>query len=262
MSALLTSSNADYHSNRSHLSSSNLKKLLQSPELFYQEWVLGNKEPEVEKAHFVEGTLMHTLILEPEKVSQYAIFSGLRKSGGAWDAFKAANPGKIHISVAQMLRAEKLCQAHTSMPTALGLIRNGLAEHTMLGEVLGVPVKVRADYIQPGTAVIDLKSTALPSGPECFSETVTEYGYDLSAALYLEVANQNYPTGHDWYWEVISKEDYGCEVYKASASTIAAGREKMFKALALYKKCLASGIWAHEQPRPLFDTKNYEIVEV
>lgn len=262
MSALLTSSNADYHANRSHLSSSNLKKLLQNPELFYQEWVLGNKEPEVEKAHFVEGTLVHTLILEPEKVAQYAIFNGLRKAGTAWEQFKQENPNKICISVAQMLRAEKLYKACQALPVATSMLTNGLPEHTMLGEIMGVPVKVRADYILPGKAVVDLKTTALPSGAEYFSEIVPEYGYDLSAALYMEVANQNYPAGHDWYWVVVSKEDHGCEVYKASEATLAQGRAQMQQALALYKRCLVTGLWVSEHPKPLFDTAAYEILEV
>ena len=262
MSALLTSTNEDYHANRSHLSSSTLKLLLKSPEQFYQEWVLGNKPVEEEKSHFVEGSLMHTLILEPHKVNEYAVFSGLRKAGNAWEQFKLDNKGKKCISVAQMLRAEKLHKACHTLPVATSLLTGGLPEHTMLGEIMGVPVKVRADYLLPGKAVVDLKSTSLPSGKEYFAETVPDYGYDLSAALYIEVANQVYGAEHDWYWVVVSKDDFGCEVYKASEETLTQGRVQVQKAVALYKKCMASGVWTSEQTRPLFDTKAYEIQEV
>lgn len=258
MSALLTSTNAEYHSNRTHLSSSNLKMILKDIAQFKREWIDGIVEPELDRSYLVEGTLTHSLILEPKTVSKYAIYPGLRKAGKEWEAFKLAHAHRPIVSAVQMQRAEKLYRAFTAMSVATSLIQNGLAEHTMLGSIMGVGLKSRADYIVPGQYIVDVKTTSLPSGADFFAETIRQYEYDLSAALYTELANQVYGGVHDFYWMVLSKDDGQCHIYKAGQS-LATGRLLMNSALARYKKCLASGIWEPEQPRQDFDTRDYEI---
>lgn len=259
--SLLSSSSNEYHANRSHLSSSNLKLMLKDPAQFYHEWILGNKEPQVEKSAFVEGTLTHTLILEPEQISTYAVFPGLRKAGKAYEDFVAANSEKTIVSAAQMLRAEKLYKAYAAMEVATKLISSGIAEHTMLGSVLGVDVKTRADYIVPGQYIVDVKTTGMPSGTDLFRLTVEEYMYELSAALYCEAALQTYGAEHDFYWLVLSKDDGQCHVYKASENTLARGRALMYKSLKMYQHCLSTGNWSKEE-RTAFSTDNYEVEEI
>jgi len=50
------------------LSSSALKLLLDNPKLYYNDYVLGNKEV-VKAKHFDEGSLVHCLVLEPENIN-------------------------------------------------------------------------------------------------------------------------------------------------------------------------------------------------
>lgn len=257
--SLLTSSNEAYHADRTALSSSALKLLLKDPGQFYTEYMLNQKPEQAYKAAFEDGTLTHALILEPETVANYAVFPGLRKHGKAWEDFKEANAGKICISAAQMLRAEKLYKAHASMEVATKLVSNGLPEHTMVGTVLDQAVKARADYIVPKQYIVDVKTTSLPSDRDLFAETVTQYGYHLSAALYRRIAEQTYGVPHDFYWEVLSKEDGQCHVYKASEQTLAAGDVLVQRAILLYKKCVASGVWSTEQPETDRSTVNYEV---
>lgn len=261
MSALLTSTNAEYHANRSHLSSSNLKMILKDIAQFKREWLDGIKEPEKDQSYFVEGTLTHSLILEPETVPKYAIYPGLRKAGNAWEEFKLQHAHRPIVSITQMQRAEKLYQAYAAMDVATSLIRNGLAEHSMLGNIMGVDLKSRADYIVPGKYIVDVKTTSLPSGSEFFAETINQYEYGLSAALYTELANQTYNAKHDFYWLVLSKDDGQCHVYKAVAS-LNTGLLLVHRAIAKYKQCLVSGLWTEEQPQLAFDTANYEIEEL
>ena len=88
-------SNNDYHAEKTHLSSSNLKTLLKDTEKFYQEKILGNKKQE-QKNSFDEGNYAHSLILEPELIpDEYAFFPNFRKSGKDWETFKSANSDKI-----------------------------------------------------------------------------------------------------------------------------------------------------------------------
>lgn len=261
-SLILGSSNADYHSNKSHLSSSQLKSILKDPGKYHNDYILGNKINE-EKAAFSEGSFVHTLVLEPHKVNGYAVFNGLRKAGAAYEAFKAANPNKIILSIAQVNRCEALVKSYSAHTCATQLFQNGLPEHNMVGEILGVQVKARGDYVTPSADVIvDLKTSAMPTDKDIFRGTVLEYGYALSAALYCEIYRQTYGRLCDFYWVVLSKADGQCAVYKASTETLSNGAAEVTRAIVLYKKCLASGVWAHEQPKKDFNTNTYEIEEI
>lgn len=257
------STNAEYHANRSHLSSSTLKQLLHNPEQFHQEWILGNKPPEQDQAKFSEGSFVHSLILEPEKISQYAIFPGLRKQGAEYESFKAANPGKTILSMPQVNRCETLARSYQSMPAATALLKTGLAEHSMTGTVLGVPVKARADWIDPDRGVlVDVKTTALMTDIDLFRGTVEQFSYELSAALYCEIAYQTYGKIFDWYWLVLSKDDKQCAIYKASSDTLSKGSAMVTKAIVKYKQCLKTGIWSSDAPKIDYSTSEYEILEV
>jgi len=259
---LLNSDDITYHSNRTHISSSNIKQLLKSPEQFYTEWVLGQKPPEKENPNFSEGKMVHSLILEPEKMSQYAIYPGLRKAGAAFEAFEAANPHKTILSAAQVRRCEELYKAYAKMPVATVMLRNGFAEHTMLANILDVPIKTRADFINIDAGyIVDVKTTAAPTDIDVFRATVTQYSYELSAALYCEAARENYGKLFDFYWLVLSKQDGQCAIYKASSDTLSLGAAMYTQGLVLYKKCLKSGIWSLNQPAESFSS-DYEILEV
>ena len=259
---LLNSDNAAYHGNRTHLSSSNIKMLLKAPEQFYTEWILGQKPPEKENPNFSEGSFVHSLILEPESMSQYAIFPGLRKAGNAFEAFEAANPNKTILSAAQVKRCEDLYKAYAKMPVATVMLRNGFAEHTMLANILDVPIKTRADFINIDAGyIVDVKTTAAPTDIDVFRATVVQYSYELSAALYCEAARENYGKLFDFYWLVLSKQDGGCAIYKASSDTLSFGTAMYTQGLVMYKKCLASGVWSVNQPAESFSS-NFEILEV
>jgi hypothetical protein len=239
-----------------------LKLLLKDPAAFYTQYVLGERNNE-EKDVFSEGSFVHALILEPQVIKQvFAIYPGLRKAGKDYEAFKEANPGKTILSTPQVLRCEKLVARYAAMPVAVAMVAGGFPEHSLVGAVLDIKVKMRADYINVDKAYIaDVKTTSMPSDAELFKQTVFQYGYDLSAALYCEIAYQNFGKLFDFYFIVLSKQDGGCNVYKASSKTLSDGAAKMIQSVVLYKKCSASGIWSLNNEKPVFDTKDYEILE-
>lgn len=262
MSLILGTSNADYHADSSRLSSSSIKTLLQDPARFHREYVLGQRE-QMQSDAFLEGTLTHALLLEPHKlIEEYAVYPGLKKQGNAWETFKEANKDKTIVRASQMLRCQELYKAAAALPVAMNLLSNGLPEHNMVSDILRVPVKARADYIKPGEYIVDVKTTSMPSDADIFRQTIQDYKYQLSAALYCQIAFDTYGTLHDFYWVVLSKDDKQCHVYKASTETLAEGAALYTKALVLYKKCKESNNWVAEMPKKDYDTKEYEIKEL
>lgn len=261
--SLLLSSNAEYHADRTHLSSTGLKTLLKDPAAFYAEYVLGESD-RAEKSFFDEGSFVHSLILEPEKVAiDYAIFSGLRKQGTAWEDFKYQNAGKKILSLPQVTRCEALLKAYNALPAALEIMKGTLPEHPMVAVLKDTAVKARADAINVAEGyLVDVKTTSMESDIGCFSATVEQYLYQLSASLYCSIAENTYKRPFDFYWLVLSKADQGCEIYKASAATLLQGSIMVNAALALHKKCLETGIWKLEQKPSRLNNLNYEILEV
>ncbi len=244
MSRLAQMSNLEYHGDKTHLSSSGLKLLLKDTPAFHDQYILGNQK-QSDANHFAEGTFVHSLILEPEKVSeQYAIFEGLRKAGKAYEDFVRANSNKMVLSSAQVLRCEKLYASWKAHNIASTLIQNGLSEHTLTSNILDVAVKCRADYLVPKKYIVDVKTTAAASDSELFKSTMHMFGYALSAALYAQIAYDNYEELHEFYFVVLSKQDFGCRVYRASSETLSLGLADVMSAVVKYKRCVATNDWS------------------
>ena len=258
-----TLSNDKYHAEKDHLSSSNLKMLLKDTDKFYKEKILGEGEP-LKGAFLDEGNYAHTLILEPHMVNEeYVFFEGNRKAGKIWKAFEAEHKdsGKIILSAAQKLKVENWVESYKKRPEAIDLVKNSNKEFSLFSDMLGVPLKVRADIINVDKGFIaDIKTTASDPDVDTFGFTVEQYGYDLSAALYVDLFSRRYEKDFDFYFIVLGKRTQTCEVFKASDLTLGKGRKKVMNAIKLYKKCKESGKWDNEKEvKPITD---YEILEV
>lgn len=261
-------SNAEYHADKEFLSSSSLKLLLESPKKFYDEKILGLGKP-LEGAFLDEGTLTHSLILEPHTVAtDFVFFDGMRKQGDEYEAWKARQPkNKIQMSKPQRMRCDLYVEAYKKCKTAVELIKGGLAEHTVCVELQNVKIKVRCDYINIEQGyIVDIKTTGKPADLESFKYTIQDYGYELSAALYLEAIEKHYGKKFDFFFLVLGKKDLVCEVYKLSERTRAQGRKKVYTALELYTLCLQTGVWNDKLEKDAAQLDRavgtYEILEV
>ena len=258
-----TLSNDAYHSEQKHLSSSNLKMLLKDTNQFYKEKILGEREP-LKGAFLDEGNYTHSLILEPHLVpEEYVFFDGNRKAGKEWKAFEAEHKdsGKIILSNTQKIKVESWVESYKKRPEAVDLVEGADKEFSLFAEMLGVPLKVRADIINIEKGFIaDVKTTASDPDVDTFKFTVEQYGYDLSAALYTDLFSRRYDKPFDFYFIVLGKRTMTCEVYKVSDLTLGKGRKKVMDAVKIYKGCLESGKWDNEKEiKPITD---YEILEV
>lgn len=187
-------SNDDYHADETFISSSRLKAYL--PERYK----LGGSQ---EALDF--GTLFHTVVLEPENLAEYVALDA-EKIGVKADGTPAQNPtmtaawklavaeaeadGRKVIAQQDLDRAYAMRDAVAAHETAARLLfsEDGLSEVSAFAiDEDGIRHKARFDRHIPGV-IVDLKSTAGKPGRESIARTVIDYGYDLSAAHYLAVA--------------------------------------------------------------------------
>lgn len=257
------SSNSYYHSNRTHKSSSALKLILKDPRQYYKNYVLN--EPQNFSADALAiGSYAHTRVLEPhlEEV-EYAIFTGARRSGDDWKEFKAKadEEGKTIITRSQKKLVDDMMVSYESTNVVLGehgsekevaissFFTGGEAEETLCGELDGYKIKTRFDYrkVKDGYASInDLKTTATALGPatlEDVEEICKYWGYDVSAALYCDLATKYTGIKHDFYFVFISKKDHVTRIFKASEAMLERGRQTYKKAIAVLKECESTGIY-------------------
>lgn len=256
--------NREYHGDTSYFSSSSLKLLLKDTEEFYKQYVLGERENK-SLAAFDEGTYAHSLILEPETVDEeFSFYPGWRKQGKEWEQFKEGHGDKIILSKPQKVRVERWVQAYRERPEAVNLVEGGYPEHTIAGNLMGVPVKVRADYINIDRGYIaDVKTTGADTDIDSFRYTIDNFSYQLSAALYCMMFEQHYNKSFDFYFIVLGKRNNLCEVYKTSKETMAEGKEMVSKALGIYKRCVKSGDWSNGiKKHDVESDGDYEILEV
>ena len=261
-------SNDQYHGEKEHLSSSNLKLLLKDVEKFYDEKILGNRVVKDIPA-FAEGSLVHGMILEPHLIDEeFVMFDGFRKAGKVWQNFKnaeVAGKNRTILSKPAWKRCEALVAAYRQNKTAVKMVNSCDKELSLFMNIDGIPLKVRADCINIEEGYIaDVKTTSFDTDVESFKYTMKDFGYALSAALYCQLFEAHFGKPFQFYFIVLGKKDRSCEVYKTSKETRAQGDREVRKALKIYKECKKTEIWKNKKIDILKakEYDNYEILTV
>ncbi len=70
-------------------------------------------------------------------------------------------------------------------------------------------------------------------------DKITNYSYDLSAALYMDMFGLSYPDIQEFAWIFASKDYYNSRTYIASPDNIRVGRAKYMKAMIRMADCAA-----------------------
>lgn len=255
-------SNIEYHADKQYMSSSNFKTLLKNPKQFYDEKILGIKPEKSSNTAFDEGSLTHSMILEPHKIdNEFAFWKGLRKQGSEYEAFEASARKRTVISQPQKIRCEGYYKAFSKNDLAVSLIQGGLAEQTLCQNYYDLLVKTRCDYINVEKGyIVDVKTSSFPVDLDSFKMTIGQFSYELSAALYVAIAEQFYNKKFDFYFLAIAKKDLDCQVFKLSSATAERGNRMILDAIKIYKSCKASGDW--ENKSSLTIATEHEILEV
>ena len=182
-------SNEDYHRHPS-LSKSQLAEFLISPARYYGLYLDPARPLVAETTGQRAGSLLHTLVLEPETFSQrYAVGPDCNRNTKAWKAFEETLPEGI-----TPLKAEELDTAHRQATSLRAhqeiaeLLGSGTAEASMFWQdtETGVDCRVRPDWLhesgENGLIVLDIKTG--PANPRLFALQVARMTYDLQDAMY------------------------------------------------------------------------------
>ena len=254
-------SNFDYHSDREYLSSSVVKLLYEDPKAFHAKYILGEKEktPARLQEAFDFGSYLHTLILEPELLSdEYRIYTGAREDEG-WKDFVKANKKFTVVTESQVKAANALYQKYKAESVLLGnqgeaeevplssFFEKGYAEQTFCGELEGVKIKVRPDYRREFSdfgSIQDVKTTSEKSLTRYRVEKIcTKYGYHISAAMYVDLVEKLTGKRQDFYFLFLSKSSKQVAMFKASEAMLKRGRDQYKLALKRYKEAKETGVW-------------------
>lgn len=279
-----------YHSHPNTYSSSQLKTILEDPELFYRKYITKEMDRESNSA-FDIGTFFHTSILEPDKLAdECAVYSGVRR-GKEWEVFKVTHANKAIITSSELEQADRLVQAVKSSKLTNEYLSQGKAEISCFSELnvymggiysnghkltldgwvedqkghfiasdFGVLIvmKVRAD-LMGRDFILDLKSTTgNVKSDHLMRSKISQYSYDLSASLYLDIFSVvTGVTYNKFIWTFASKDYGNCQNYMASPDNIKVGRSKWSKAVILLAENIKNE-WRFEETMRILEPNFYE----
>lgn len=234
------------------LRSSAFKDFCKSPAL-YKNNIENKKDTDLSNRNFAKGRVIHCGLLEPEKLRSDFVVSKLkttRASEFVREHYSHKKTGKTLLSTNEWNDCKKVIKAGRENPMVKSAIDDCYVELSAAANIEGVYCKIRMDIYDPEAGIItDIKSTS--SSMERFKYAVTDFGYDLSIAFYLLVAEEafkdsEYKVPNEFRLLAISKsEPYEAKMFQLSERRIEETKEYVRKKLREYKKCLESDTWEH-----------------
>lgn len=262
---------AEYHL-RPEVSKHDLDLIRRAPLLY--RYRKDNPEPPDEEMNF--GSLVHLALLQPHLLKGAVAFLPTdapprplpvqiqaRKDDkpmtdsaagrfGFWDTWDEKNKGKQIVtpeSFEKVLGIQKSIMANPA--TAIYFDNDPLREVSLFWERFGVPCRARLDLLKT-CEVVDLKTTgdAQRGG---FMKDIAKHRYSHQGEHYIDGAKAN---GYDIQSFVMiaveTKAPYLCAAHALGPNSIEIARNENRRDIAIYKKCMESGIWPnirnHNQP--------------
>lgn len=246
--------NVQYHGSNG-VSSSRLKRLLENtPAKTRYEDAHAERKP---NAVYDLGSAVHALVLEPQNFQRdFAVSDvwNLHTNAGkaAKAAFIEANQGKTIINIEQQERAMSMAHAVIDNAVASMLLGDVMVEQSIFWQYTNLfeysdfspLLKVRPDAVSPHhTLIVDIKTCQSASWSD-MQAAILKYKYHLSAAMYLEGANQCRPLkdalGIDRFTGFVlicveSEPPYQVACYELSALYLDKGLQQYRAALERYR---------------------------
>jgi len=245
--------NEDYHSGPG-ISSSNVKDFKEAAELYRANDA--GEVPRKESKVFDFGSAYHKIILEPDDFfDEFAIsgkFDKRTKAGkAAFALFEIENQGKTIISQDDLDTIQRMRDVLVRHPAIVDheLFIPGKGKPELSGyytdPATGLLCKYRPDW-RTEWCIADLKTAASASDP-AFNAQCRKFGYEISAAHYIEGDSILTETDHDQFIFAVQEKEppYLVNVKVLGAKTLELGRYRRRQALNGIKDCMQTGEWPH-----------------
>ena len=207
------------------LSSSSVKLLNKSPK-DYKDMLEGVQKGS--KA-LEEGKLIHTMLLEPEKLSDVNIVETTTRATKVFKAALAENPNTFTQKEYDNCRS--IADAVLNNSSVSAFMEGCDAEVPVIGEISGIPFRAKADLLSREKGILlDIKTTG---DMDRFKWNVQNFGYHMQVYIYCELFGISYD---DFYFLVVDKKTKAVGVFNVTEETYFKGLAETEKAIDQYKK--------------------------
>jgi exodeoxyribonuclease VIII len=213
------------------VNNSGLTLLRQCPELYKRREIDEILDDRQETEAMALGSLVHCLLLEPEKVDErYAvapICDRRTKEGKAiWADFSERMNGQTVLKQETFDEAVCIAAGLFCNETASQLLSaKAYKELTLTFDWDGTPCKSRLDYLSANAGIIfDIKTTQ-NAHPDEFAKSVASFGYHRQASFYREAVKACYGTEPRFLFGVVSTQyPYLAAVHELDEHALGVGK--------------------------------------
>lgn len=199
------------------ISNSDIGTLLKNPKQF--------KVREEPTLAMLQGSYLHTALLEPEKLDNFKIVEASTRNT---NIYKDASNGNLLL-----LKHEK-DELDSLVSTIKGNFKfyediyaeGNIYEEPATMELFGLPFKGKCDIVCEDF-LIDIKTT---SDIDDFKWSARKYNYDSQSYIYQQLFNK------PLIFYVICKKSHRLGIFEPSEEFILSGKDKVLRAVEVYKK--------------------------
>lgn len=213
--------------------------------------------PSKDSAAKAWGSAVHTAVLEPGQLKVRYGIDPEHPDGGYPAGWRNTKDYKAQVAEHMKMREGLLTRDEWD---DLGRIVESVSNHEIGAQLYevegfrevsifapdpetGITRKVRPDWLIPSARMIVDVKTCRDHRPGPFARACKQYGYHMSAAYYLDTANDVLPVEHFVLLAINAEAPFEVEAYTLDRDSIEQGRKEYREALAKYAACKRSDDW-------------------
>jgi len=211
------------HLGQNALSSSSLKKLLQSPKAYQASLRMSDNTSALR-----EGRLVHLAVLEKHKLQDLVIINGTKAKKEFKDAVAEHGDHMVYTE-SEMNSAYWIAEAVNNNSEVKYLLSDCDYEVSGVGMIEDLPFRAKADAITKDKSVIvDLKTTS--KNVADFYWAAKNFKYSLQAALYLKIFG-----AQEFIFVVVQKDTKDIGIFTCSEEFLETGESQILSGIQVYK---------------------------
>lgn len=189
------------------------------------------------------GSATHCLVFEPEKFyERFAIYTGSRRQGKAWNEFLAEHAGKDILKENEHSEASEVAHHVVGDRIAESVLRKVNPEVSLFAELNGVQCKGRVDGLGNGI-LLDLKTTTNVSMYQ-FGRVFANLRYAEKLAAYRALCRKHDIAVNEVYIIAAeTKAPYDVTVTPVPELILDQAWERMERLLERVKECVETDYW-------------------